>query len=29
MGDVIAHRDDLAPVGEDNGHLTSCRVCRP
>jgi hypothetical protein len=26
---LIAHRDDLAPVGEDNGHLTSCRVCRP
>ena len=26
---LIAHRDDLAPVGENNGHLTSCRVCRP
>ncbi|MGZ6745993.1 MAG: hypothetical protein ACXVD0_08795 [Nocardioides sp.] len=26
---LIAHRDDLAPVGEANGHLTSCRVCRP
>ena len=26
---LIAHRDDLSPVGEDNGHLTSCRVCRP
>jgi hypothetical protein len=26
---LIAHRDDLTPVGEDNGHLTSCRVCRP
>jgi hypothetical protein len=26
---LIAHRDDLRPVGEDNGHLTSCRVCRP
>ena len=26
---LIAHRSDLHPVGEDNGHLTSCRVCRP
>jgi hypothetical protein len=26
---LIAHRDDLRPVGEDNGHLTACRVCRP
>lgn len=26
---LIAHRDDLAPVGEDNGHLVVCRVCRP
>ena len=26
---LIAHRDDLKPVGENNGHLTSCRVCRP
>ncbi len=26
---LIAHRDDLRPVGEDNGHLTVCRVCRP
>jgi hypothetical protein len=26
---LIAHRQDLEPVGEDNGHLTSCRVCRP
>ena len=26
---LIAHRDDLAPVGEDNAHLTTCRVCRP
>lgn len=26
---LIAHRDDLAPVGEDNAHLTSCRVCKP
>lgn len=26
---LIAHRDDLAPVGEDNAHLTVCRVCRP
>ena len=26
---LIAHRDDLRPVGEDNGHLTQCRVCRP
>jgi hypothetical protein len=25
---LIAHRDDLRPVGEDNGHLTQCRVCR-
>ena len=26
---LIAHRDDLRPVGEGNGHLTPCRVCRP
>ncbi|MCR1782036.1 hypothetical protein KVF89_05775 [Nocardioides carbamazepini] len=26
---LIAHRDDLAPVGEDNAHLAACRVCRP
>lgn len=26
---LIAHREDLTPVGEDNAHLTACRVCRP
>lgn len=26
---LIAHRDDLQPVGERNEHLTACRVCRP
>jgi len=26
---LIAHRADLRPVGEDNGGLTPCRVCRP
>ena len=26
---LIAHRDDLTPVGENNAHLTVCRVCRP
>ena len=26
---LIAHRDDLAPVGEDNSNLAPCRVCRP
>jgi hypothetical protein len=26
---LIAHRDDLSPVGEDNAHLSPCRVCRP
>ncbi|NHA00199.1 hypothetical protein G5V59_08865 [Nocardioides sp. W3-2-3] len=26
---LIAHRDDLRPVGEANAHLTACRVCRP
>lgn len=26
---LIAHRSDLHPVGEQNGHLTTCRVCRP
>lgn len=26
---LIAHRDDLHPVGENNAHLTTCRVCRP
>jgi hypothetical protein len=26
---LIAHRQDLKPVGENNAHLTLCRVCRP
>lgn len=26
---LIAHRTDLRPVGEDNSHLTVCRICRP
>lgn len=26
---LIAHRDDLRPVGEANSHLSPCRVCRP
>jgi hypothetical protein len=26
---LISHRSDLQPVGESNGHLTACRVCRP
>ncbi|MBF4161498.1 hypothetical protein [Nocardioides acrostichi] len=26
---LIAHRSDLAPVGENNAHLTTCRVCKP
>jgi hypothetical protein len=26
---LVAERDDLRAVGEDNAHLTSCRVCRP
>ncbi len=26
---LIAHRDDLQPVGEDNAHLSLCRLCRP
>lgn len=26
---LIAHRADLVPIGEANGHLTACRVCRP
>ncbi len=26
---LIAHRDDLHPVGEDAGALTACRVCHP
>lgn len=26
---LIAHREDLRPVGEDNSNLTACRVCRP
>ncbi len=26
---LIAHREDLKPVGEQNAHLTACRVCRP
>ncbi len=26
---LITHRQDLHPVGENNGHLTVCRVCRP
>ena len=26
---LIAHREDLTAVGENNAHLTVCRVCRP
>jgi len=26
---LIAHRDDLSPVGEQDDHLTLCRICRP
>ena len=26
---LVAERDDLSAVGEDNAHLTACRVCRP
>ncbi|GAB3760763.1 hypothetical protein FB382_003184 [Nocardioides ginsengisegetis] len=26
---LIAHREDLRPVGENNAHLTACRVCHP
>jgi hypothetical protein len=26
---LIAHRDDLRPVGESNAALIACRVCRP
>ena len=26
---LIAHREDLSPVGEDNANLVPCRVCRP
>lgn len=26
---LIAHRDDLTPVGENNANLVPCRVCRP
>ena len=26
---LIAHREDLRPVGENNSNLTACRVCRP
>lgn len=26
---LIAHRDDLTPVGEQNAHLSTCRVCQP
>ena len=26
---LIAHREDLHPVGADNAQLTACRVCRP
>ena len=26
---LVAERDDLHAVGEDNAHLTPCRVCRP
>ncbi|MDT0202244.1 hypothetical protein [Nocardioides sp. AE5] len=26
---LIAHRDDLVPVGENNLHLSVCRVCKP
>jgi hypothetical protein len=26
---LVAERDDLRAVGENNTHLTACRVCRP
>lgn len=26
---LIAHRDDLVPAGEQNLHLSVCRVCKP
>ncbi|NYG58436.1 hypothetical protein BJ980_001359 [Nocardioides daedukensis] len=26
---LITHRDDLVPVGEQNLHLSVCRVCKP
>lgn len=26
---LVAHRDDLTPVGANSGHLSTCRVCRP
>lgn len=26
---LIAHREDLRPVGENTAHLTLCRICRP
>ncbi len=26
---LVARRDDLRAVGENNEHLTACRVCRP
>jgi hypothetical protein len=26
---LIAHRDDLRPVGENNANLVACRVCKP
>lgn len=26
---LIAHREDLTPVGENNAHLVTCRVCQP
>ncbi|HWI44261.1 MAG TPA: hypothetical protein VNS81_11640 [Nocardioides sp.] len=26
---LIAHREDLHPVGDSTAHLTLCRICRP
>jgi len=26
---LVAHRDDLRPVGESNASLVACRVCKP
>ena len=26
---LVAHRDDLRPVGENSARLNACRVCRP
>lgn len=26
---LVAHRDDLQPVGAESGHLTPCRLCQP